>query len=63
MERQSEIGQHLKQSIQDIFDSCPNPNKGQKCLDYSNPDDVPCDCKHIRAARQQLMFIEKSLRK
>ncbi|SCA57561.1 hypothetical protein MTBPR1_60074 [Candidatus Terasakiella magnetica] len=58
MDHNNDLADKLKSFIQDIYNSCPNPHKSQKCIEYDDPNDIPCDCKRMRAARQHIQFIE-----
>lgn len=51
------IGEKLRSFIQDIYESCENPLKNEKCICYGDPGDIPCHCRHMLSIREHLRYI------
>jgi len=51
------VGEKLKGYIEEIYETCSNPNKDEKCKMYDTPADIPCQCPHLTDVRKQLKLI------
>jgi len=53
------IRKDLATGMQEIYDACTSSNKSEKCLDFNNPCDIPCQCEKIINIRQQIQWIDE----
>jgi len=51
------IGEKLRSFIHEIYESCENPLKSEKCICYGDPGDIPCHCRHMLSIREHLRYI------